>query len=97
MRYAGNIIPSIKWTTSSSPERVMQSTTQNKPGLAGSTITITANSQMNGERFVCTMYFEDPLITKENAATNVPNCTRHAVSSALTVHCKYFILPLERK
>ena len=91
MRYVGNIIPSKKWTASSSSDRAIKHIKQNSPGLAKSVIKINANSQMNGERFVCTMYFEDPLVPKENAARNAPNCTTLAISSPLTVHCRYYL------
>ena len=92
VRYAGNLIPSMNWTTSSSVHSVIPHSKQNTPGLAKSVIHIIGNMMTNRERFVCTMFFEAPLTNEENTAKNAPDCILQAVTVPLTVHCKYFTI-----
>ena len=92
VRYAGNFIPAMKWTTASSPDRILPHTKKNSDGIARSVIKITGNKKVNGQRFICTLYFEDPLLNKDDMATNAPDCTLQVESIPLTVHRKYFAL-----
>ena len=92
VRYAGNIIPSMKWTTSSSPDSVISHSQDIRSGLVQSVIEITGNPMFNGLSFMCTMLFEDPVVTEENVAKNAPDCTIETMSVPLTVHCRYFAI-----
>ena len=92
VRYAGNIIPSMTWTTSSSPDSVIPHSKDNRSGLAQSFIEITGNPSTNGQSFVCAMFFENPIVTEENVAKNAPDCITATVSVPLTVHCGYFAI-----
>ena len=92
VRYAGNIIPSMRWTTSSSPDSVILHSKDDRSGIAQSFIEITGNPSTNGQSFVCAMFFENPVVTEENVAKNVPDCTIETLSVPLTVHCGYFAI-----
>ena len=91
VRYAGSLTPSLKWTTLSSPKRTIPATEQNSPGIARSVIEISGNRTNNGERFVCTMYFNIPVVNEYHMTTNAPACTLQIGSIPLTVYCKYIV------
>ena len=88
VRYAGNIIPSMRWTTSSSPDSVIPQSKYHRSGLAQSFIEISGNPTANGQNFVCTMFFQAPVVTEEDMATNTLGCTMQRVSVPLIVHCR---------
>ena len=92
VRYAGNLIPSMKWTASATPDRIIPHFLHNSPGIARSVIQITGNITTNGEKFVCTIYFVDSSTDEGGMARNVPDCTLQTASVPLTVHCKYFAM-----
>ena len=90
VRYAGNIVPSMNWTASSSPDQLIPKYKQNSPGLARTIINITGNVATNGKIFICTMFFEAQNSESDYVATNAPDCNTSREAIPLSVHCKYF-------
>src|SRR6218665_923916 len=92
LSYAGSLIPTMNWRLANGNrliERALNVTPVISENSAISTLTLVADSSLNGSRFICETVF-DILSTKSNptVANNTPGYNYTWTSSFVQVHCK---------